>query len=214
MFFLSESRSGLVVGMGDLPDPALKRFHLTAVRTEQGFRSHITDQEGKIPPRMIPPKTQADGIKLMKRLRPSLRKYRKNEVAWLPIGSVADQMDGLLKPEVKGGKEQIPIERFRAPITFDLRNPKHFRKIRVAELAESGKIAFRIDGGRLYAVVATRDGILLKMTPRRLQNFVMDLFEFAGFNFDEYLVHLDTISPPVQVKKNSDYPQRVRSKTK
>ncbi len=93
-------------------------------------------------------------------------------------------MDNLIQPVLHPSGERVEVgPLLAARVRFDLENPERFRKIRVAELAEKGTVGYRIVDGRLLVVLASKDGAMLKITPRRLENFLISLLEWMGVEF-------------------------------
>lgn len=200
VFFLSESSNGLVAGVGEVAPPDARRFHLTAIKGERGLQSHITDQTGIDPTQSVPPPSKARQIRRIKRLFESTRKYRSNEVAWVPVGEFANELQAILVPVNAGRRAVIPLERMRKRVVFDFRDPAKLRKVKLRELAETGKAGLRLEDGRLYLIIATKDGIRLRLTIRQANSFLSLALEAGGLGLDAYLAHIDARWPPMKRK--------------
>ena len=203
-FFVSESSSGFIAGVGELAPDAARRFHLTSIKGEKGFEAHITDQRGEAPPARVPPTPTWKMIRRIRRLSPFVHKYRWNEVAWLPIGSMAERIDSISRPELVAGREVLPLERMRQRIRIDLWDPNSFRKVRMSELAQLGKVGYRYEGRVLHFVAAAKDGAVLVLPMRRAKGLMNLVLEGGGISFDPYFAHVDRFWPESERPKHEN----------
>lgn len=203
-FFVSESSSGLIAGLGDLAPDAARRFHLTSIKGEKRIESHITDQRGEQPRARIPPTPLPKVIRRLKRIAPFIHRYRWNEVAWLPIGNMADRIDAINRPELVRGREVIPLERIRRRIPINLWDSRLFRKVRLSELAQMGEVGFRYEGRVLQLVLAAKDGVVLVLSTRRARGLMKLILEAGGLDFGAYFAHVDRYWPDAERPKRNE----------
>jgi hypothetical protein len=190
-FFVAESSSGFVAGVGELAPEAARRFHLTSIKGEKRFESHITDQKGETPRMRIHVTPNAKTIRRLKRLAPFVHRYRWNEVVWLPLSPMEERLDAINRPERVDGRDVIPLERLRQRITIILWDPNLFRKVRLSELAATGKVGYRYVGQVLHLVLASKDGAALVLPSRRVRGLIKLVLDAGGLGFGEYLAHID-----------------------
>ena len=187
--YLGPSSDGAVVGVLLDDHPELARVHETILLKGNLLSSHITDERsGKKEWQNLPRLSRPEAILLAKRLSRHLQPYMSNSVAWLPSGSLEAKLAALAPRVGTKRRVRIPLDEFLSDkSTFNFRNPKLWRKVKVRELAEERKAGYWRRGPTVYVVLAVPgDNKMLKMPVESFGPTMFALFRHAGLDLISY----------------------------
>ena len=194
LFSISRASSGFVTSFVDPRKTASRNVHLTTVQVPGGLSSHITDNRRRETRRVPVATTDVKELeRVLKRIMPYFQRYRSNMVALrLPpvLLRIMAEARGAAGPQ---GKE-IPIERWISMTkNQDMKSPRAWKKVRLSDLAKAERFGLKIDRHGVFWIVAFDNGWMLKLTPRRMENFIKGVQHAAGFGFNELVSYIEQL---------------------
>ncbi|HEY1198167.1 MAG TPA: hypothetical protein VGG32_05525 [Thermoplasmata archaeon] len=192
---VSKSSSGFVTSFIEPRKAASRNIHLTTVEIPGGLSSHITDSRRGTEQRIPVSKTNLKELEqAVNRIKPYFQRYRSNSVALrLPPILLIIMAEARVTPDAGG--RQIALERWISMTkNRTLSSRKAWKKVRLTELAKAERFGLKVDRRGVFWVVAFPNGWMLKLTPRRMENFTKSLLHGIGFGFNELISYVDHLS--------------------
>lgn len=186
--FASQSQDGVVVGA---TDPAIGPIHLTILKKDGRFTSHITDATQTPPRRIRAVDVNVEAQRFLRRaMRLYVRRYRRTEVAWMMTPQLRERIRKTIQPVRKGRNLVYPLENQGRRFPLDFRDPEGWVKVKIIDILKwpPGEWGWKVSEGKAYLVRPIDEKVAMWMTERQARNYFLGALEVLGFkSYGDYI---------------------------